>query len=307
MAIAVAGANVYAGTAAIDQTSPLYVGAIASFPGAGGPTQPISAPEFNFGNLASDGARLYYPQTSGAPQGPDGAIYQVVGLASVDLTSGAVHPIATSATPRSTSSYLNSDMIAATAAWPGVYWVGGTSGMDGAGTLSAWNAESDAVTTIATGQSLSGLAVDASGVYWADTGAGQGITVYRRPLGGGAPSTLATIQDGTHGQLLGVSTDDVVFIADYVAGAILAVSKAGGAVRPLVTPSAAWVNDFAWVGDPYLYWVESAAPSTLKRILVAGGAPEVVPTEGQIQSLAFDTCNIYVGSIGPTQVFVQPR
>ena len=307
MSVALAGSTLYAGTAAIGQAGPLYVGAISSVPVSGGTTQSLVAPAFNFGNLASDGARLYYAQTSGAPQGPNGAIYQVTGVASIDLATSAVHEIATPAPPWSTSSNLNSTMIAATTARPGVFFIGATSGTSHANTLSTWDPESDAVTTIATGQALSGLAVDPSGVYWADTGGDQGITVYKRPLGGGQQSVLATVPGGSHGQLLGVSSADVVFVSDYATGAIDTVSKAGGPVKPLVTATAAWVNDFAWVDDPYLYWSESSAQSTLKRIPVAGGPVEVVPTQGQIQSLAFDACNVYIGSIGPTQVFVKPK
>ncbi len=307
MAIAVAGTTVYAGTAAIGQASPLYTGALSSVPSSGGPTELLSAPEYNFGNIASDGSRLYYPQTTGAPQGPDGAIYQVVGLAFVDLATGAVHPIATPAPPWSTSSNLNSTMIASTPTWPGVFWIGGMSGVDGASTVSTWTPQTDAATTIATGQSLNGLAVDADGIFWADVGGTQGITVYTSPLGGGPPTVLANVSGGTHGQLLGVSTTSVVFVSDYATGVIEVVAKTGGAVRRLVTASSAWVNAFAWVDDLSLYWTESTAPTTLDRIPVAGGAVDVVPTQGQIQSLAFDACNLYIGSIGPTQVFVQPK
>lgn len=299
--------TVYAGTAAISQNGPLYVGAITGVPSGGGTPQSLVAPEFNFGNVASDGERLYYPQTSGKPQGPNGAVYTVLGLASIDLATGAVHPITPPAPPRSTSSNLNSYMVAATSARSGVFWVGAPTGANGAGTLSAWIPTSDAVTTIATGEDLSGLAVDATGVYWADVGGGQGITVYTSPLGGGQPSVLAKVPGGTHGQLLGVSSSDVVFVTDYATGAIDAVSKTGGPVRPLVTAMSAWVNDFAWVDDSYLYWTENRDPTTLKRIPVAGGSVQVVPTKGQIQSLAFDACNIYIGSLGPTQVLVQPR
>ena len=303
----VMGGTVYAGTAAISENGPLYVGAITGVPSGGGTPRSLVAPEFNFGNVASDGERLYYPQTSGKPTGPNGAIYTVVGLASIDVATGAVHPITPPAPPRSTSSNLNSYMIAATSAWPGVYWVGAPTGANGAGTLSAWDPKSDTVTAIATGEDLSGLAVDASGIYWADVGGGQGITVYRSPLGGGEPFALAKVPGGTHGQLLGVSSSDVVFVADYATGAIEAVSKTGGPVRPLVTATSAWVNAFAWVDDSYLYWTEDRDPTTLKRIPVAGGSVQVVPTKGQIQSLAFDACNMYIGSLGPSQVVAQPR
>jgi hypothetical protein len=144
-------------------------------------------------------------------------------------------------------------------------------------------------------------------VYWADVGGGQGITVYSLPLAGGTPTTLVNVPGGTHGVLLGVSSADVVFVSDYMTGAIETVSKTGGTARPLVRAKASWVNAFAWVDDPYLYWTESVTPSTLSRIPVAGGPVEVVPTQGQLQSLAFDACNVYVGTLGPTQVVVQPK
>lgn len=307
MGIAIAGGNVYAGTAAIGQAGPLYVGAVYRVPSVGGPTLPLHTDAYNFGNLASDGARLYYPQTSCSPQGPNGSICQVLGLASMDLATQAIHAIATTVPPRSTSSVLTSYMIAATPARPGVYWIGATSGTAGATTLSAWDPRSDSVATIATGQDLSGLAVDASGVYWADTGGGQGITVYGSPPGGDQPSVLARVPGGTHGVLLGVSSADVVFVGDYATGAIDAVSKSGGPVRHLATAKSAWVNDSAWVDDAYLYWSEDADPTTLDRIALAGGSIKAVPTQGQIQSLVFDACNVYVGTIGPTQVLVLPK
>ncbi|HEX8789506.1 MAG TPA: hypothetical protein VF765_01045 [Polyangiaceae bacterium] len=95
MGVAVAGSTVYAGTATISQTSPLYGGAISRVPASGGPTQAVTAPSFNFGGLASDGARIYYPQSSGMAQGPNGAVYEVLGLASMDTSTGAVHAINT--------------------------------------------------------------------------------------------------------------------------------------------------------------------------------------------------------------------
>jgi hypothetical protein len=307
LALAVSGSMVYVGTTAISTTSPLYVGALFDVPSAGGATHTLAASDLNFGNLASDGTLLYYPQTSGKPTGPNGAIYETLGLASIDLASGAVHPIATSAPPRSTSSILDSYMIAASSAWPGVFWVGAPSGAANATSLSAWNRAGDTVTTIATGSALRGLAVDASFVYWADTGDGQGVTVYKRPLAGGRTSVVATVPGGTYGQLLGVSSASVVFVSDYATGTIMTASKTGGPAKLLVTAASSWVNDSAWVDGNYLYWVENADQTTLKRISVAGGPTEVVPTQGLVQSLAFDACNIYIGSTSPPQVFVRPK
>jgi hypothetical protein len=307
MSVALAADTVYAATTAIRSSSPLYVGAIASVPAAGGSTLPLSAPEYNFGTLVTDGARLYYTQSSGMPTSPNGAIYDILGVAAIDLATGAAHSITTTAPPWSTSSQIDATMIAATPAWPGAFWIGGTTGSDAASTLSAWDPQSDTVTTIATGQALSGVAVDAARVYWADVGGGVGITVYSAPLGGGAATTIANVPGGTHGVLLGVSEADVVFVTDYATGTIDAVSKAGGTPRLLVTAAAAWVNDFAWVDDTDLYWTEDRTPTTLSRVPVAGGTPAVVPTQGEIQSLAFDACNVYVGTYGPAQVLVIPK
>lgn len=305
--IAVAGSNVYAGTAAISHTSPLYVGAVTRVPASGGATQPLMAPSFNFGSVASDGARIYYPQSSGMPQGSNGAVYEVLGLASLDTSTGAVHAIATQSPPRSTSSNINSYMIAATTAAPGVFWLGAPVGAAGATSLSAWDPATDAVTTLATGQDLRGIAVDATSVYWADAGGGQGITVYSVPLGGGPPFALAKVPGGTHGELLGISRGDVVFVSDYATGSIETVRKSGGPVRHLVNAASSWVNSYGWVDDATLYWTVDTAPRTLNRIPVAGGAADVVPTQGEIQSLAFDACNLYVGTIAPTQVFIRPK
>ncbi len=307
MSVAVAANTIYGGTTAISSSSPLYVGTIASVPATGGSLQALSAPQYNFGTLVTDGARLYYTPSSGVPTGPNGARYTILGVAAIDLATGTYHSITTSAPPWSTSSQLDSTMIAATTAWAGVFWIGGTTGSDAASTLSAWDAQSDTVTTIATGESLSGVAVDDTRVYWADVGTGAGITVYSAPLGGGAADTIASVPGGTHGVLLGVSDADVVFVTDYATGTIDAVSRTGGTPRLLVTAAAAWVNAFAWVDDTDLYWTEDVTPTTLKRVPVAGGTPAVVPTQGKIQSLAFDACNVYVGSWGPTQVVVMPR
>ena len=310
MAIAVLGSTIYAGTTAIGgDASPLYNAAFSRVPAVGGATLSVNAPDYNFGPLVTDGARVYYEQTSGAPTGPNGAIYQTLGLAAIDLASGTVEPIATTAVPYSTSSVLGSDMLAATSASPGVYWAGASGGSDSATGVFQWDPETGTVTMIATGQAIRGLAVDASGVYWADTGGaqGDGITLWKGPLGGGPSTMLATVPGGTFGQLLGVSSDDVVFVSDYMSGAIDTVSKQGGAVTPLAKSAGAWVNASAWVDSHYLYWTEDSSPTKLTRVPVAGGSPDVVPTEGAIQSLAFDACNLYIGTYGPTQVLILPN
>ncbi len=228
MSVAVAANTIYGGTTSISSSSPLYVGAIASVPTGGGPLQALSAPEYNFGTLVTDGARLYYAQSSGMPTGPNSASYTILGVAAIDLATGTSHSITTSAPPWSTSNQLDSTMIAATTAWPGVFWIGGTTGLDAASTLSAWDARSDTVTAIATGQTLSGVAVDDTRVYWADVGGGVGITVYSAPLGGGPATTLANVPGGTHGVLLGVSDADVVFVTDYATGTIDAGARRVG-------------------------------------------------------------------------------
>jgi hypothetical protein len=306
-AVAVAGPTLYVATTALGTTSSLQVGNILRGPAVGGSTEAIVAPEYVFGNLASDGARLYYVQATGRDEGGGSSIYTIVDLASLDVATGDVHPIDTDAPPRSTSSLSNSYMIATAAPRPGVFWIGSPTGAASATSLLAWDPATDAVTTLATGQALSGVAADATGVYWADTGGGQGITVYRQPLAGGETSTLATVPGGTYGELLGVSNDDVVFVSDYATGSIETVSKTGGAVTHLVTATAAWVNDYAVVDDPYLYWVEDDTQNTLTRVLVAGGTPEIVPTQGDVQAVAFDACNLYIALTNPAEVSIRRK
>lgn len=303
--LAVAASTVYAGVSSLVGTSALQTGVIERVASIGGPMQPLPAPAYNFGNLASDGARVYYPESQGTPQGPNSAIYTLLGVAAIDLVTGAVHPIASTTPPWSTSSLDTTYMLAATPGTPGVFWIGGSTGSGRANTLSAWNPATDAVTVIATGQALSGLAVDDTGVYWADVGGG--ITVYRSAPGGGAPITLANVPGGTHGALLGVSSNDVVFVPDYMTGVIDVVSKSGGAARALAKASASWVNAAAWVDETYLYWTENATQTILSRVAVAGGATEVVPTQGVIQTMAFDACNVYIATTNPVEVLVRPK
>jgi hypothetical protein len=307
MAVAVVGPTVYVATTADSPTSSVEVGSIFREATAGGTTEPIAAPEYIFGNLASDGSRLYYLQAMGQDQGGGSSIYSILGLASLDVATGAVHPIGTEAPPRSASSLTNSYMIATAAPRPGVFWIGSPAGATSASSLLAWDPATEAVTTLATGESLSGVAADATGVYWADIGGGQGITIYRMPLAGGERSTLATVPGGTYGQLLGVSNDDVVFVSDYATGAIETVPKAGGPVAHLVNAASAWVNDYAVVVEPYLYWVENVTQDTLRRILVTGGTPEIVPTQGDPQALAFDACNLYIAWTNPPEVAIRRR
>ncbi len=305
MALAVVGPTVYVATTAEGTTSSVEVGSIFRGPTAGGTIEAIVAPEYIFGNLASDGARLYYPQATGRDEGGGSSIYSILGLASLDVATGAVHTIAAAAPPRSSSSLSNSYMIATAAPRPGVFWIGSPAGAASATSLVAWDPATDSTTTLAGGQSLSGVAADATGVYWADTGGGQGITVYRMPLGGGETSTLATVPGGTYGELLGVSNDDVVFVSDYATGSIETVSKTGGAVTHLVSATSAWVNDYAIVDDAYLYWIENVTQNTLRRIRVTGGNSEIVPTQGDPQALAFDACNLYIAWTNQPEVSIR--
>jgi hypothetical protein len=169
-------------------------------------------------------------------------------------------------------------------------------------TLYFWDPQSNVNSPFATGKDLQGVAVDGTGVYWADTG-GQQDTIYKAPLAGGPSSVLATVPwSVARGAVVGLSSTSVVFASDGVAAgstgfpeaSIEAVAKAGGPVRHVLTA------DFVlgWVDEDQLYWVEQSNEGRLQRIPIAGGNTEVIwdePPPGRVEQVAFDACNVYIG------------
>jgi hypothetical protein len=321
LSIGVFGSTLVTGTT-VDLPAGQWVGTLSQFALGGGTLPPLVAPDYMGGNFTSDGARLYYAKVTDYPAGVNTWQLSAGTLASVDLATGAAADVPTlddvwygyywdlDPAPPYYSNDFGYVALAATPARPGVFWIGSLAmGTSESMSLSAWDPQSPASTQLATGEYLAGLAVDPTGIYWAVTGnASPTMTVYGASLGGGALSILATVpQTVPWAAVLGVSSDDVVFARDLTAGSVSveavssieAVSKSGGPVRHVLTTQ----FDRIWVDDGYVYWQPDAHPGTLNRVAIAGGAPEAFwvqePLPGEVVSVAFDACNVYIGLLSP--------
>jgi hypothetical protein len=293
--------------------STLYIGGdgtISEVPLGGGTTRSLVAPKGVSGGFAFDASRLYYPWNTVTTTDAGTSLY-LSGIVSEDLTTQIALSLPNPQTP---------DQLAAIAARPGVFWLGGPSIPFGLGTtLYFWDPQSNMNSPLATGEDFQGVAVDDTGVYWADTG-GQQDTIFTAPLAGGPSSVLATVPwSEARGAVLGLSSTSVVFLSDAVTGStgmievsIEAVAKTGGSVRHVLTADVAG----AWVDDDKIYWTDQADYGRLQRTPIAGGAPEVVWDQQpsaqqagappQVARVAFDACNIYIGVSNASMTFPTP-
>jgi hypothetical protein len=146
--------------------------------------------------------------------------------------------------------------------------------------------------TLATGYRLSGIAVDATSVFWMagipDASGGALMTV---PIGGGTPTTLAS-RPGTPAHL--AVDASYAYWTEQTQGAVLKVSLTGGAPTTIAPAPGAWQ---IVVGDTDVYWNGRGVMKAPK----IGGPPieltpglHMLPTAG----LAVDAKNVYFTS-GP--------
>jgi hypothetical protein len=293
--VAVHGATLYVGTEFIGMNT-MDTAIIAYSLQAGAPAAWRSVPAGAYlgGALAFDASRIYYlQQTSPTPAGT-GAVPQ--GLVAQDLATNI---------PQAVPSPQTVVAFAATPAKPGVFWLGGPLEPIGtATTLYYWDPATGANETWATGQDFQGVAVDDTAVYWAETGGdgGGNTVVYSAPLSGGAALVLGHAPwSVARGRIVGLTTDSVVFSSDST---IDAISKAGGLAYRVVT-----VPDplFAWADGDSVYWSNQAQQAGLMRKPLAGGQEELFWQEpqpdGYMVSLAFDACNVYIGSMNDSHVY----
>lgn len=143
----------------------------------------------------------------------------------------------------------------------------------------------------------SGIAVaaDADAVYFLASAAGNKWVLESRPRGGGAATYLADSSN-----VGGIAVDDTtVYFSGWGGqpGFVSSVPKHGGPVTVLSTDDSFPV--YLMLDPPYLYWVDEG--QAVKRVLAAGGTPEVRLSGQSFAGIGLDAKSLYYSVSGGTQ------
>jgi len=168
-----------------------------------------------------------------------------------------------------------------------VYWT--TCGDPTGGLVRKAPKSGGAVTTLASGDRLSGVTVDETSVYWiAGTPDASSGAVMKAPLDGGAATTLA-VRAGAPAH---IAVDDTsVYWTELLTGAVMKVPLTGGTPIVVATTRAPWAIA---VDATDVYWL-SRADGVMKAPKTGGAATRLcvpgptLPTAG----IAVDRTNVY--------------
>jgi hypothetical protein len=185
-----------------------------------------------------------------------------------------------------------------------IYWTSGFGGLLMTGPL-----DGGGVTTLTSGAGVSGIAVDASNVYWVG-GDETGNWVVKMALtGGGTPVTLASAQLGGP-SFIAVDTENVYWTGggngggEPVSGSVAKVAIGGGTPTTLALDQDAPQNIV--LDSTYVYWTNFVGGAVM-RVAKTGGTPTTLASGQSLAlGLAVDGTSVYWtstaagGDPGPT-------
>ena len=149
---------------------------------------------------------------------------------------------------------------------------------------------------VASGQNApSGIAVDATHVYWTCSGDG---TVKKAPIAGGDQVLLHDSPDGGAWTITVDATS--VYWADRMAGTVNKAPIAGGDVVVLSTDQKG-TNDIT-VDATHVYWAYSAQDSGVSKVPLGGGATITMSASAQVfgpNGIAVNASHVYWSDGGP--------
>ena len=138
------------------------------------------------------------------------------------------------------------------------------------------------VTLASRGQQPWHIAIDATGVYWTESGG----SVMKVPVGGGMPSALASGQNDPKGIAVDATS---VYWTDSAEGTVMKIPVAGGAPTTLASGQAG--PTVIAVDATSVYWTST---SDLMQLPIGGGTPALLASAHPGPSvIAVDATNVY--------------
>jgi hypothetical protein len=144
-------------------------------------------------------------------------------------------------------------------------------------------------TVLATGSQPSGIAIDATNLYWTDANAGK---LMKMPLGGTVATPLATGLYNAGG--LAVDATNVYWVGENPGSGVGEVYKiAIGGGNPTTLASTGQFPQYLAIDAASVYWTDAAA-GTVDKVALAGGAVTPLATgQGSPRGIAVSAANVF--------------